>query len=627
MNKFNIKKHIRIISAILLASILLECVLMTYNLGIKYIFNKMKLINNDPITIEMTDITVNEEESNIYLSYNSNEHININNIELVLKNKNEDAYIRFIHNEGEEEMKKSNKDENSFKAYLAQEASMSDFKIVFPSYQINIENIDKIVVNNNIKYLPETVFSIYELCIIFIVLLSFYIFIHVYKKIKKMNIKKEKIFLFLGISLGLVFTFINIPLAKYDEHAHFWRAYELSCGIIKSGTQELPNSIFNIIIDNDGNYHIEEKTSYSYLKEMLNIELNRTEKNMNTVGATATLSPFSYIPQTLGCLIGNILNLKPIITVYLARISNLSFYIGIIYIAIKIMPKEKWKEVIMLIALFPMSLIIAASVSPDVTIISLSILLVSYILYLKFKKEKINLIDCAIMIILNLIVSMSKIVYIPMALLYFIIPKEKFTNKKQRILLFLITLLVFVGTYFIWQNIATGGVTIIRTSTTEQIYFTLSNIMRDVYTGINTIYKFSSDYYFTMIGGWNTQPIIVIIFSIILFITVFGKNNNEIDEQDNVKLEKREKILISIAVLISALLIFVGLYIPWTRACFTYVEGVQGRYFLPVLLPLILILEKNKFFYDIKNKNNILMYLIVLMYIPIFINTVSSYIK
>jgi len=109
----------------------------------------------------MTDITVNEEESNIYLSYNSNEHININNIELVLKNKNEDAYIRFIHNEGEEEMKKSNKDENSFKAYLAQEASMSDFKIVFPSYQINIENIDKIVVNNNIKYLPETVFSIY----------------------------------------------------------------------------------------------------------------------------------------------------------------------------------------------------------------------------------------------------------------------------------------------------------------------------------------------------------------------------------------------------------------------------------------------------------------------------------
>jgi len=197
----------------------------------------------------------------------------------------------------------------------------------------------------------------------------------------------------------------------------------------------------------------------------------------------------------------------------------------------------------------------------------------------------------------------------------------------SRSLLFFISIILFVSIYFVWQSIATGAVTIIRTSTTEQIYFTLSNIMRDVYTGINTIYKYSTDYYLTMIGGWNTQPMIIIIFSIILFIAVFGKNNNEIDEKDVIKLEKRDKILISLAILLSVLLIFVGLYIPWTRACFTYVEGVQGRYFLPVLLPLILILEKNKFYYDIKNKNSRLMYLIVLMYIPVYINTISSYIK
>lgn len=627
MKKIDFKKHICIIIAILVISVLIECLLMIYNIGIKYIFSKKKLINNEPVVIEIKDLEIKEEEKNIYLTYNSNEQINIKNIKLMLKEENEDVYIRFIYDEDEKKMEKSNKEQTSFKAYLPEEISINQFKIVFPSNQINIDNIEKIIVNSNIDYLPEKIFSIYEVCIIFITLLIIYIAINIYKKLKGINIKKEKIFLILGICLGLGLVIINVPLSKYDEHAHFWRAYELANGVIKSGTQELPNSIFDIVIDDEGVYHIEKRTSYNYMKKMSNMDLDKTDKSMQTVGATATLSPFSYIPQTLGCTIGNILNLKPILIVYLARLSNLLFYIGIIYIAIKITPKEKWKEIIMLIALFPMSLNLAASISPDATIISLSILIVSYILNLKFKKEKVNIKNCVILVTLNLIVSMCKIVYLPIMLLYFLIPAEKFKNKRQRNLLFLTNILLFISVYFIWQNIATGAVTIIRTSTTEQIYFTLSNIIRDVYTGINTVYKFSTDYYLTMIGGWNTQPIITIIFSIILFITIFGKNKDEIFEKDEIELERKDKILISIAVSISFLLIFVGLYIPWTRACFTYVEGVQGRYFLPVLPLLILSFEKNKFYYNIENRNSRLMYLIVLLYIQIYIYTITSYIK
>ena len=626
MKKTDVKKHTCIISAILIISVLIECLLMIYNIGIRYIFNKKKLIDNEPVVIQMKDIEVKEEEY-VYLIYNSNEQISIRNIKLMLKEENEDAYIRFIYDEGEKKMEKSNKEQTSFKVYLLEEINIKQFKIAFPSNQINIDNIERIVLNSNIDYLPQKIFSLYEICIIFITLLIAYIAINIYKKIKSANIKKEKAFLIIGICLGLGLIIINVPLAKYDEHAHFWRAYELANGIIKSGTKELPNSIFNIVIDSEGVYHIEQKTSYDYMKKVSSIELDKADKSMQTVGATATLSPFSYIPQTVGCIIGKILNLKPILVVYLARLSNLAFYIGIIYIAIKIMPKEKWKEIVMLIALLPMSLNLAASISPDATIISLSILIVAYMLNLKFKKKKIDTKDCIILVILNLIVSMCKIVYLPIMLLYFLIPVEKFKNRSQRNLLFLTNILLFIGIYSIWQNIATGAVTIIRTSTTEQIYFTLSNIMRDVYTGINTIYRFSTDYYLTMIGGWNTQPIITIILSIILFITIFGKNKDEMFEEDEIELEKKDKILISIVVSISLLLIFIGLYIPWTRACFTYVEGVQGRYFLPILLLIILVFERNKFYYDIKNRNNRLMYLIVLLYIPIYIYTIMNYIR
>lgn len=69
------------------------------------------------------------------------------------------------------------------------------------------------------------------------------------------------------------------------------------------------------------------------------------------------------------------------------------------------------------------------------------------------------------------------------------------------------------------------------------------------------------------------------------------------------------------------------MYATWTRAQFEIVEGVQGRYFLPILPLLLLILDSNLFKYKIKNRNLNIVYLIILLYIPIFINTIDYFNK
>ena len=55
------------------------------------------------------------------------------------------------------------------------------------------------------------------------------------------------------------------------------------------------------------------------------------------------------------------------------------------------------------------------------------------------------------------------------------------------------------------------------------------------------------------------------------------------------KLNKYQKIIILFIILVITILIFTSLFIQWSENNLNYIDGVQGRYFLPIL-PLVLIL-------------------------------------
>lgn len=81
------------------------------------------------------------------------------------------------------------------------------------------------------------------------------------------------------------------------------------------------------------------------------------------------------------------------------------------------------------------------------------------------------------------------------------------------------------------------------------------------------------------------------------------------------KLDTKLFILSSCVILSCIFLIFFALYITWTPMNSSAVEGVQGRYFIP-LLPLI-----NLFFISRRKENNtIIRNINSLLYITIFVN-------
>ena len=72
------------------------------------------------------------------------------------------------------------------------------------------------------------------------------------------------------------------------------------------------------------------------------------------------------------------------------------------------------------------------------------LLLISFIFYLKEKKGLLNIREKLLIIILPIIIALCKIVYLPVCLLLFLIPKEKFGSLKKKNI-FIFTLAFFIG--------------------------------------------------------------------------------------------------------------------------------------------------------------------------------------
>ena len=617
MEKSKVLKIVKTLLVIVILSIIVEAGVVAYHFIINQLYQKFHFTGNETIEIAKDDFEIEEDEATQTIMIKNPNGEKIYNVSLQMKDANQDVYLRILYNNDAKFMPKENVDATKFKVYFLSGIETEEFSLNYSKSQIDIENIDKVLINDNIDYMPEITFSIVQMLIIFIVILGTYSIYKLYKISQgtEKRIKKEWLFAGLALVIGVALVFVNAPQIRYDEHAHFWRAYETASGnIISRTTNELPNSVTDLFMREDNSYPNKE-INYETIQEKIGAELNEDEKTPFAVGATGSLTPISYIPQVIGVFIGRVLQLSPMIILYLGRLTNLLAYIALVFMAIKIMPSEKWKLIIMMIALFPMSMNLAATVSPDTVILGTTLLAISYAMHLKFETKEITYKHIILLGILCMIPTVCKIVYFPLCLLVLLLPHEKFESKTKRILSWVIIFAIVFIPYLVLNRIVSLGdyEIAIRTNMTEQILFTLSSIPRDFITLINTIYVEFSDYFFEMIGGWNTIQILSIVLFIMLLIAMYKTEENE----KKLTFTKTDKVICWVIFIIEVLGVVAAMYLGWTQAQQTVVEGVQGRYFLPIIPLICILLSKNKLEWKIKNKE--MKYAIILMIIFVFV--------
>ena len=143
----------------------------------------------------------------------------------------------------------------------------------------------------------------------------------------------------------------------------------------------------------------------------------------------------------------------------------------------------------------------------------------------------------------------------------------------------------------IWLKIANGYLSNFREGDSKiQIILALQNPIQYIQTFIYTINLNGSKYLLSLFGndlGWGE---LIKLYSMVpYFLLAIYLFTATTEEEIKNKFKTYQLIWIALVVLAIVTLIFTSLYVQWTTIGGESIAGVQGRYFLPIL-PLIMLL-------------------------------------
>lgn len=436
----------------------------------------------------------------------------------------------------------------------------------------------------------------------------------------KTNILKhpEKAFSLIAVIFGSLYLLITPPFQVADEYQHYFRSYQVSeltlisqrkiadchgreitktASLCVGGT--LPLGVFLTAKNSssvDLRFQPEKKQNPADLLALLNYRLNPKNRRFVSFANAAIYPPIPYIPQALGMATGRLLKQPAIVLIYLGRLSNLLTWTALIYLTIKIIPFYKW--LIFLLALTPMSLFQAASLSADAFTNGISFLFIATILNFSFSETKFLQTRQIITLgILAILLTVSKSVYFTLLFLYFLIPISKLETTKKYWTTFALLLTTTFTPLAAWSFFVKKALYVplnagAQVSPNLQLTSILKNPLEFAGILINSLIKYGNYGIEQFIGrlGWldtALPPFLIISYAPLLLVVAITTYHPQI------WLSFRQKIIIFVIATLNSILIALAMYLTWTPVGWKTIEGVQGRYFIPIA-PLFFLLLYNQ---------------------------------
>ena len=562
--------------------------------------NKESFIN----TLDNTNIELNEEQTITFKAIKNN----LNKIKFNIdykKNYEDNQEVLITVKQDDKVIKEEKVRLNKLQTYHNILIKFDKIKdSIDKEYQITIKPLQdtincKIITTDTMYY--QSYHNI--LYISLMIVLTIITFILLKFLFKDKNIKIENWYLVLSIIVYGTYI-IAFPLfAPHDEYYHWGRAYEISEGHLLSEVNDnysmtkLPLAVSTLY--NTEFTNIRYATTYN----TKDIRINEWEKAMFDMRTVAVYSPVQYIPQSIGIAIARIFTSRTLVMAYFGRIMNAIMSIILMYLAIKLIPFGK--KILFTIAFIPIAVEGFTSLSADAITISISFLLLAYILNLKFNKDIKTLTKkhYICLLIMSIVLALCKIVYIPLIFLLLLLPKDKFKDKKHRLLFVSSIIGISVLLNLIWLGIASTYLAFYE-STGSQVTTVLKHPINFIQIFFYTILNENRLYIYTMFGynlGWGEaiHPYSIIPITLMLLLVL----NTFADKDVNKKIDTKETLIITGIVLLIIGLIYASLFIQFTPPGYRFILGVQGRYFLP-FLPLIMFIT-SKINLEYKGKLNL----------------------
>jgi uncharacterized membrane protein len=302
--------------------------------------------------------------------------------------------------------------------------------------------------------------------------------------------------------------------------------------------------------------------------------------------------PAVFIPQAVGLKIARALNLNLVQSLQLASLVNAMICILAIALAIHLAAAGKY--FLSLVGALPMTLHQLASVSPDGILIAGSLLMFS-LTVTALMKSKVSLSTLLGVAAIGALTAATKLPYLMVAIaalttLWWVEPRPGRFNVK-----YIVACIVMVGVPVIWTKISNASAVkhslLIQTNPGDQIAFLLTHPLEIPSLAVSTLYAQLDSYLAQIIGilGWLDAPLPLAAY------VILGLGLAAILLMDGVSLQPLLRWVMVAGFTLSVALIFLSLYLIWNPlGSRGPIEGVQGRYFLPILPFLVLLIPKLK---------------------------------
>lgn len=453
-------------------------------------------------------------------------------------------------------------------------------------YDVTITNVS---INNQLNI---NKYRILYVSLIACLLLCLYVFKAILRN------RPDIIFLMISMVIGGMLIVLSPPrFMSWDEHIHFRYTF-FDCVVNgESSWTEAEDYMY---------YHPEAEGGMPFVSKEEKAMQIQYLNNADDIVLQKEKYPFwlasvGYFHMAFAVRICRALGVSFYNTLMIGRFANLTLYCVLIAYAIRCIPYLK--RTLMTMCLMPTPILLASSYSYDTLITSTFVLGISLLLrefYYLDKQMKIK--DGFLILLCFTVGSFPKAIYIPMILSFLLLPSSKFKSKRSEwiwksipIILFVLLMLTFVipSTSGNMEGDSRGG----NTDVTMQMELIFSHPVAYIKVLLNNIFDKFDEYvlgrsslaYFAYEGYHKMYTAVTVIM-----VAVFFTEPRVMIPQNSKKSIRNLKVIMMILVAGVVGLIWTALYLSFTEVGMEKIAGVQARYYLPLMLPVLITLYSDK---------------------------------
>ncbi len=408
--------------------------------------------------------------------------------------------------------------------------------------------------------------------------------------------KPENIFLAIALLFGIGMCFLIPVGAGFDEVTHMARIWEMSGGTIIPNQQLGKGSNFPTAFT-----ELSYRTPFFYSPVPSDYWANNADKRIDWNNFTdhrtrSVYFPLMFMPQAFVVgLLGRVMNAPVLWMYYLSRLIDMLIYAALGYFAIRVMPFGKWLFALM--ALTPMAMFQAGTISSDPFSDGASLLFIGWILALAWRGRPMLWKQTGITLAVTGLLLAGKPGTVFLLLMLALLPWRA-TGARQRWVLLAGAVTLFAVEAVAWNLIIYPDfyVNVPGFGAGPQLRFILAHPLTFLGVFFNDISVHGSAYLKNWIGiyAYNTGRVPGIVYPLFGLFTVglillepAPDQTPDAGEASGLKRRwKKLRVWLLVTCLFGYIFTVVGMYLTTNATGSPYIEGVQGRYFL-IVFPLL----------------------------------------